>query len=392
MDTRYDYLLHATVPLSESWGLPRSCTHPEVPAMASPEALSAALRDFMQSGERDREALSAYKRLNYALAIDEGRRMVDYCHSRPFVVQVSRTERCNLACVYCRPTAAHRSTLTLERDVWEAALPPLLRPALELIAYCWGEPLMAPDFDVTCAYADRYGTAMSFITNMLYLDENLARLFVGSVTRALVSMDTADPVTFRRLRRGGSVARIEHNLGLLRRTAAAEGVPMPWLGVSAVLLRSSLGDFPGLVRWAAEQGLSGVSARRVMIRESIQGLQDDEQIDLAGPEYREVLAEVRAIAAERDLLLNVPDPDFCLGADAMCPCPWHHIYLSSSATLAMCCFSHRDVVGRAPVDEHSWNSPELVAHRREWTPTFRCRECSSLDFVGRPEVSQVRGY
>jgi hypothetical protein len=58
----------------------------------------------------------------------------------------------------------------------------------------------------------------------------------------------------------------------------------------------------------------------------------------------------------------------------------------------MCCFSHRDVVGQLPIDEHSWNSPELVGHRRQWTPTFRCTECSSLDFIGRVEVSQVRGY
>jgi hypothetical protein len=162
--------------------------------------------------------------------------------------------------------------------------------------------------------------------------------------------------------------------------------------VSAVVLRSTLDHLPGLAAWAAEQGLGGLSARRVMIREPIQLLQSDEQIDLDSAGYRDVLAEVRTIAARHGLSLSVPDPDFCLGQDAMCPCPWHHVYLSASATLAMCCFSHRDVVGRTPIDEDSWNSPELVAHRRHWTPTFRCDECSSLDFVGRRDVSQVRGY
>jgi MoaA/NifB/PqqE/SkfB family radical SAM enzyme len=392
METRYDYLLHSTVPLEESWGLPRWATHVDAPALVSPEVVDAARDAYLASGERDRDALVEYKRLNYALALDEGRRMVSECRSRPFVVQVSRTEKCNLSCTYCRPTPAHQSKLTLARDVWQSALPPLLRPALEFIPYCWGEPLMAPDFDLTCDYADHYGTAVSFITNMMYLDEGLAQLVVRSVDRALVSIDAADPAEFRRVRRGGSVQRIEDNLGLLRRAAADGAGTMPWLGVSSVLMRSGLSYFPGLVRWAAEQGFGGVSARRVMIREPLQGLEKSEEIDLDSAEYREVLAEVREIAAEHELLLNVPDPDFCLGANAMCPCPWHHVYMSASATLAMCCFSHRDVVGHAPVDDNSWNSPELVAHRKHWTPTFRCDECSSLDFVGRPEVSQVRGY
>lgn len=392
METRYDYLLHATVPLDESWGLPSWCTHPEVPASAGAEEVHAALADYLESGEQDVDALTRFKSLNYALALDEGRRMVSRCSSRPFVVQVSRTEKCNLSCTYCRPTPAHQSKLTLDRDVWLAALPELLRPALEFIPYCWGEPLMAPDFDLTCDYADRYGVAVSFITNMLHLDEPTARLVVRSVDRALVSIDSADPAEFRRLRRGGSLTRLERNLDLLRSTAADMGRPMPWLGVSAVLLRSSIERLPGLAQWAAEQGFGGLSARRVMLREPIQILQRDEELDLDSAEYRDVLAAVREIAAERGLLLSLPDPDFCLGQDAMCPCPWHHVYLSASATLAMCCFSHRDVVGHTPIDHTSWNSPELVAHRRHWTPTFRCDECSSLDFVGRRDVSQVRGY
>ncbi|HWD25198.1 MAG TPA: radical SAM protein, partial [Acidimicrobiales bacterium] len=244
MDTRYDYLLHATVPLEESWGLPRSCTHPESPTTVDPADLRAALAAYTASGETDREALHQYKLLNYSLALDEGRRMAVECESRPFVVQVSRTEKCNLSCVYCRPTPAHQSKVTLGRDVWESSLPTLLRPALEFIPYCWGEPLMAPDFDRTCHFAAKYGTAMSFITNMMYLNEDLATLFVSSVDRALVSIDTADPAEFHRLRRGGSLDRVEENLNLLRRSASITGVPLPWLGVSAVLLKSTLASFP----------------------------------------------------------------------------------------------------------------------------------------------------
>jgi MoaA/NifB/PqqE/SkfB family radical SAM enzyme len=387
---RYDYLLHATVPAREEWGL--SSFHAGIDTDAesqlSEEELVARLNRLRHS-EVERQS---FKRSNHALAMLEFQRMAVECRSRPYVVQISRTEKCNLSCGYCRPTRAHHSTRSFDFEPWEAALPLLLGPALEFMPFCWGEPLMAPDFELMCEHSRQHDVAVSFITNMLYLDPDLADSFVRGVTRALISIDTIDPEQFAQLRAGGSLNRLTHNLRMLTSAAQAAGVARPWLGVSAVLLPETLDGLPDLVRWAADQGLGGVSVRRVVLRDNIGSMHETHRTDLNSPSYRQTLDICRRLGGDLDVEINMADPDFCLGREAVCPCPWHHVYLSASGRLSKCSFSHKVDLGGVPRDDGYWNTEPFLRTRQGWTATFRCSECSSLDFIGRVEVAQVRGY
>ncbi|NQU24499.1 MAG: hypothetical protein HQ567_24720 [Candidatus Nealsonbacteria bacterium] len=386
---RYDYLLHATVQASENWGLPFSDDDQEV--SGNYDQLAELCRDFRLSRQRSGVSLTAYKRANYVLAHMEAARLEEQCISRPFAVQLSRDERCNLSCVYCRPRR-YDSLVSMNREQWVAALSVLLPAALEFLPFCWGEPLLAPEFDLTCCLAEKYQTSLSLITNLQHLTPDLADLFVRHVTRALVSADTADRVLFEKLRCGGDLYTLERHMTMLHETAERIGVTPPWLGISAVMLRSNLTLLPELITWASRRGFRGVYAGRLVIPEHIREFGRDERVDLQSAEYAAVYTECAARARALAVELSMYNPVDPIGVERMCLCPWHHVYVSASGDVCSCNFSRLTVLGKLPLHDSYWNSNAIRRRRSIWTVDHRCQSCQSTDYDGRPGVLQERGY
>lgn len=387
MQTRYDYMLHATVPSSEDWGVREPLP---LPGPLDLKSLKNLFYQARTAATSDRAALHDLKRVNRQLARAEWEARSPRCESLPGVVQVSQTEVCNLLCKYCRPTKP-TDLKTLSSDRCLPLLHNLLPTAHEFLPYCWGEPLLSPDFVKMCELAARYAADVSIITNLHHLTSEHADAFARYVTRAQVSVDTADPVVFAAARRGGDLRRLEDNLAALRR-AGDPHRRQPWLGVSAVLTRSSMAGVPELIQWASGHGFRGVCVRRVVIRESLPHFRSVEEIDLLSSEYLNLLDDCRSLTAKLGLVLNMPDPFRGRRAVPACRCLWDHVYVSASGAVNMCVFSHRQPWGSLPLVAEHWNAGEIVSRRARWADDTRCEECSSLDFLERVEVSQVRGY
>ncbi len=386
---RYDYLLHATVRADEDWGLPYS--EPVPPDPKEEALLRERCTEFVGGPSRTSEELRDYKADNCRLAQLEAASMAAFCYSRPVVVQASRDEHCTLGCVYCRPKRP-RSCATMPAELWRKTLEVLLPAAMEFMPFCWGEPLIAPGFEETCAMAQGLQCAVSIISNLQHVTTRQARAVVKSVTRALVSIDTADPAAYAKLRRKGDVASIERNLEVLQRAADSLGLQRPWLGVSAVIMRRNLHDLPRLVRWAHEHGIQGFYAGRLVVTEGIRDFGANELVDLSTSEYRDVYEECQCACRDAGMSLSMCSPDGFLGAERVCPCPWYHVYVSASGNLSFCNFCRLQVLGTLPISHAYWNADPFQDQRRAWTREHRCCECQSADYDGRPGVSQFRGY
>ncbi len=385
---QYDYLLHATVPKSEYWGI----TYPDSEGVPlDTEELRQVCLHYKDLSIKEEKHLDSYKKYNYHLAQAEYTSRSEYCHSLPFAVQASRTDVCNLSCKFCRPEPV-KKTHTLNTEIWQQALTALLPSVIEFIPYCWGEPLLDEHFGATCALARKYRAKVSFITNWQQVTEQNAETVVRDVQRMLISVDASNPDVFAKLRNGGTLEKTERNLQRLHSISRRLGLKLPWIGLSVVLTRNTLHDFPRLIEWAYEKGMLGVSARRVVMRENIERLLADETIDLSSNEYWDIHHAAVKTAETRGLALNMPVQSYLDRDDTRCSCPWTHLYLNPEGKLHLCAFSHRNSLGTAPVQSDFWNSCNLRKARRKFLKTPRCPECASLDSVGFVGASQMRGY
>ncbi|MBF8278269.1 MAG: hypothetical protein HW390_3342 [Candidatus Brocadiaceae bacterium] len=385
---RYDYLLHASVPKSEYWGI----TYPDSEGVPhNMEELRQACLHYKDLSLKEEKYIDSYKKYNYHLAQAEYTSCSEYCHSLSFVVQASRTDVCNLSCKFCRHEPI-KNINALSIEIWQQALPELLPSVIEFISYCWGEPLLDEYFGATYALARKYRAKVSFITNWQQVTEQNAETVLRDVQRIFISVDTVNPDVFEKLRNGGTLEKIERNLQLLYSISRRLGLKLPWIGLSVVLTRNTLPDLPHLIEWAYEKGMMGVSARRVVMRENIERLLADETIDLSSNEYWDIHHAAVKTAETYRLALNMPVQLYLDRDDTRCLCPWTHLYMNPEGKLHLCAFSHRNSLGTVPIQSDFWNSGNLRKARREFLKRPRCSECASLDSVGFTGASQMRGY
>lgn len=128
----------------------------------------------------------------------------------PRAARVSVTERCDLACLYCRPPrSAPQREDRLPLSAWEAVFQGLRRAGVRRVRLTGGEPLLHP------AIVDIVGVAAAVGFDDVALTTNATRLarLAGPLRRAglarvNVSLDSLDEARFAALTRGGALPRV----------------------------------------------------------------------------------------------------------------------------------------------------------------------------------------
>ncbi len=171
-------------------------------------------------------------------------RRIDY-------VRVSVTDRCDLRCTYCMPAQMsflpRAEVLGLEELDRLAAL--LVRMGMRKLRLTGGEPLVRKgvlDLVESLGRHLRSGALreLTLTTNATRLAEAADRLAAAGVRRVNVSLDTLDPDRYRRLTRGGELARVMAGLD----AAVAAGLKVK---INAVALKAdNLAELPALLAWA----------------------------------------------------------------------------------------------------------------------------------------------
>ncbi|HEX3343568.1 MAG TPA: radical SAM protein, partial [Polyangiaceae bacterium] len=151
----------------------------------------------------------------------------------PRTVRVSLTDRCDLACVYCRPS---RSDGYLEKrlddDGWRAMVRALVDAGVRRVRITGGEPLLHPRVTELVAYVASLGVDDLALTTNATLLARLARpLRDAGLRRLTVSLDSLVPERFWRITRGGRLETV------LAGIEAARAVGFDELKVNTVVLR-----------------------------------------------------------------------------------------------------------------------------------------------------------
>ncbi|WP_146654039.1 GTP 3',8-cyclase MoaA [Labilithrix luteola] len=170
----------------------------------------------------------------------------------PRSVRLSLTDRCDLACVYCRPD--RRDGYLPERldlAAWKTMVHGLVGAGVRRVRLTGGEPLIHPDVVEVIRFLGTLDLDdLALTTNATQLAKLARPLREAGLRRLNVSLDTLDPVRFERMTRGGKLD------GVLAGIHAALDVGYDEIKLNAVVVRGENDDeIASLVAWCWERGI-----------------------------------------------------------------------------------------------------------------------------------------
>jgi cyclic pyranopterin phosphate synthase len=170
----------------------------------------------------------------------------------PRTVRISLTDRCDLACVYCRPS---RSDGYLEKrlddEAWKAMVRALVAAGVRRVRITGGEPLLHPRVVEMVAFVASLGVDdLALTTNATRLADLARPLRDAGLGRLTVSLDSLVPERFWRITRGGRLDRVIDGI------EAAIRVGYDELKINTVVLRGDNDDeLPAIAEWAWARGI-----------------------------------------------------------------------------------------------------------------------------------------
>ncbi len=170
----------------------------------------------------------------------------------PRSVRLSLTDRCDLACIYCRPDKQDGYLEDrLEIDAWKTMAAGLVRAGVRRVRLTGGEPLLHPAIvEVVAFLASLRLDDLALTTNATRLERHARALRDAGLMRINVSLDTLDRERFHRMTRGGKLDVV------LRGVDAALGAGFDEIKLNAVIVRGENDEeLEQIVRWSWERGI-----------------------------------------------------------------------------------------------------------------------------------------
>lgn len=170
----------------------------------------------------------------------------------PRTARVSLTDRCDLACIYCRPSRNDGYfEKRLSDDAWKSMVLGLVRAGVRRVRITGGEPLLHPRVLELTAFVASLGVEdLALTTNATRLEDLAGPLRVAGLRRLTVSLDSLVPERFWRITRGGRLDRV------LAGIEAARAAGFDEVKTNTVVLRDENDDeLASIVDWAWARGI-----------------------------------------------------------------------------------------------------------------------------------------
>jgi len=132
----------------------------------------------------------------------------------PRSVRISLTDRCDLACIYCRPHKKDGYTETpLDLASWKAMLRSLVDSGIRRVRITGGEPLLFGQLiHVVEFLASLPLDDIALTTNGTRLQKLAAPLRAAGLQRLNISIDSLDRERFHRMTRGGDLDQVQRGI------------------------------------------------------------------------------------------------------------------------------------------------------------------------------------
>ncbi len=178
--------------------------------------------------------------------------------SRPHILHVGVTTRCNLRCPAC-PTGTKtlgRKNEDLSLEVFCKTVDELQDSLLFMLFWDWGEPLLHPDLHKMLQYANQYciKTVISTNGNVSYSDQQLLQLLSAKPSTIIVCVDGADQATYESYRAGGNLQKVLEFMRKIKQLKQNLNQLEPVIEFRSLATVGTENQMPDLVSLAQENG------------------------------------------------------------------------------------------------------------------------------------------
>jgi radical SAM protein with 4Fe4S-binding SPASM domain len=307
--------------------------------------------------------------------------------SKPQRFVLEMTNACNLNCVMCGRNAKHFRP-THFRMEWLKKIEAATEKAEEVTLMGWGEPTMHPQFIEFLKWAEDHGLRKYFCTNGMKLGELLPSIFEYKVDVIAISIDAADYMQNKAIRRGADFNTIIKNIKDIALQKKQNNTPWPYMNFVTTLMKRNLHEFPKIVRLAAETGLNESKAVFLTVFDDAMA---NESLYDSMDEVKKIFEEATRIANDTGINIKIPH---LLGEDPAgeayhkpCYTAWRDFFLGSDGYIRPCMstplkFFHIDEYNTF---DEMWNSKELINFRKiindDASMNTSCKSCYQSSFA-----------
>ena len=340
------------------------------------------------------------KSINQKLKSIENRILPGTCRTRPVLMFLDVTSRCNIECIMCwREFSYPNSFGDMTMETFQKVLP-LMNYAHTVIMQGSGEPFVNPRFPEMLELASHRTDGISFATNGTIMPEKYAELLVKCrVRKVMVSLDAGKSETYLKIRRKSQWDHVMENLERLVAAKERNHSLLPEISFEFVLMRSNVEDLNDFVKIAHRFGVKYVGIRHLWIfgeatrKESMflypdlmkEKFTEAEQlgkelgvfVDLP-PQTPIKIAEDYTIRELNDPVLNklaestISSP----GTGKVCYEPWNNYWITWNGNVFPCCQTNRIMGNVNDSDfEDLWNNLAYRTFRKKIHSGDYPKEC-----------------
>lgn len=194
----------------------------------------------------------------------------------PSMLMIEVSSLCNLRCFMCAKTLGYKGTppdRLIDMDVVERLAGVL--PFLEYVdlSGVWGEALIKPErYLRILERLKRHGITVRTISNGTLVTREVASAMVRhGLDIFSISVDAANPETYRRIRSGGELDDVIAGIRFLREEKLRQGRSTPRIDFLVLGMRDTIGELPDVIRLAAAHGVSRVVLQEMVDFEEVRG-------------------------------------------------------------------------------------------------------------------------
>ncbi len=268
---------------------------------------------------------------------------VRYVPSKPSILVVEVTTRCNLSCVHC----FRRSMREAEGDMDYELFLRLMREVrdwggVERITLTgWGEPTVHPNILDMLDQAKKVAKEVYLSTNGVTLAELADDLIRMKIDGLYVSVDSPEVETFSKLRLGGSLTKVLEGLKRLKELKFAKHSPKPAVTIIFTITKMNYRQVIGVSLLAKE-----VMANRLVYSNLIPPNKEVENLTCLGNAKctEEVLRDIAEVSKEAmDGKLSVQSTYLNVRSYFLCPfIGYGATYICSDGVVAPCMYFAHD--------------------------------------------------
>ncbi|MDD5216620.1 MAG: radical SAM protein [Candidatus Omnitrophica bacterium] len=312
----------------------------------------------------------------------------------PEEIEIETTTACNInpPCVMCSRNWVTAPPVAFMPQELIEKLKPLFPRIKSASLHGIGEPLMQEKlFPLIGQFPP--DAKVHFTSNGILLDRTkILELIKHRLAHLNISLDAANPLTYKKIRRNDCFLVIKNNLQLLSAVKKELGVNDPQLWINMTLMNENLAEVADFVRLAKEIGAAVVELHLinripVQYRIASGSFHFDyaaQLIDVKSSRFRENLIAAKALADQLSIhiysssyeILNVirpkTQPDYGRKKHRgkyFCLKPWRHVLVYLNGDVWICCHMRGEncVMGNLHGSDFNtiWNNDKITSIRKD---------------------------